>query len=364
MKTIVEGVNTMGELIKGVQEKAQPEVQTQAEPSPSSKVQPAYRQQLKQLDINDFLQKSDFQAFRLLAFNWSLIVLAFVIPAIWLNPLNICISLLVLANRQLGLSILMHECAHYSLFKTRPLNNWLGQVFFAAPILANVSGYRSYHLKHHREAGTTDDPDYPNYKDYPVSKMSLLRKTARDFSGLTGIKMIYAMLLMNAGILSYDLSYQGRKNDQQLSKLSIVKNLLKNLCLPFTIQLAMFSVLYVSGHAWLYSLWWISYLTVYMFLLRIRNAAEHANVPDLLDKDPRLHARTTYAIWWERMTFAPNFVNFHLEHHWQANVPCYHLKAFHYYIKSKGLLADVEVSTGYFDVVKRMLGNVNSVPVN
>jgi len=358
MKTIVKGVNVMSEYIQPVQEKAQSEV------PPSSKTQSAYRLQLKQLDISSFLQKSDFQAFRLLAFNWGLIILAFVIPAIWLNPLTVCSSLLVLANRQLGLSILMHECAHYSLFKTRSLNNWAGQVFFAAPILADVSCYSRYKLKHHRDAGTTVDPDYPNYKDYPVKTMSLLRKTLRDFSGLTGIKMIYAMLLMNAGILNYDLSYQGRKNDAELSKMSIAKNLISNLFLPVLIQTSMFSILYLSGYAWLYSLWWISYLTLYMFLLRIRNAAEHANVPDLLDKDPRLHARTTYVTWWERMTFAPNFVNFHLEHHWQANVPCYHLKKFHYFIKSNGLLEGVEVSTGYVDVVKRMLGKANVLPVS
>ena len=83
----------------------------EAKESPSPKNQAVYRQQLKQLDISSFLQKSDFQAFRLLAFNWGLIILAFVIPAIWLNPLTVCISLLVLANRQLGLAILMHVCA-------------------------------------------------------------------------------------------------------------------------------------------------------------------------------------------------------------------------------------------------------------
>jgi hypothetical protein len=38
-------------------------------------------------------------------------------------------------------------------------------------------------------------------------------------------------------------------------------------------------------------------------------------VPKLLDTRPRKHARTMAVSWWERLTVAPNDVNFHLEHH-------------------------------------------------
>ena len=315
-----------------------------------------YKTLLPADEIKAFTQKSDLKGLWLLLCNWGLIVLAFSLPALWLNPLTVIVSLILLANRQLGLAILMHECAHYSLFKTRSLNKWIGQWLCAAPVLADLDGYRRYHMKHHKDAGTTVDPDYPNYKNYPVTKRSLLRKTVRDFTGITGIKTLYVMMLMNAGLLTYDMSYQSNSAGRSLSPGQIVTNLLKNLFIPVLMNVVMWAVLYLSGHAWLYLLWWVSYLTVYMFILRIRNAAEHANVPNLLDKDPRLHARTTYASWWDRLTFAPNFVNFHLEHHWQPNVPCYNLKAFHHYLLEKGALDNVRMANGYIDVMRLLIG--------
>ena len=31
--------------------------------------------------------------------------------------------------------------------------------------------------------------------------------------------------------------------------------------------------------------------------------------------------------WWQRLLFAPNGVNYHMEHHFMASVPCYRLAA-------------------------------------
>lgn len=309
---------------------------------------------LNPIDIREFAEKSNLKGLWLLVFNWALIAFAFVLPSLWLNPLTIIMSLVILANRQLGLAILMHECSHYSLFKTHKLNQVLGQVFFGAPVLADLNGYRAYHLKHHKEAGTTADPDYPNYKNYPVTKQSLMRKALRDFTGVTGIKTLYALLLMNAGLLSYDMSYQSRVADKKLGIIQIIGNLIRNLALPFVVHLSLFGVLASTGNALLYLLWWVSYFTVYMFIVRIRNAAEHGNVPDLLDKNPLMHARTTYVSWWERLLFAPNYVNYHLEHHLRPNIPCYNLKAFHQYLLSKGHLDNVRIATGYMDVMGQL----------
>jgi fatty acid desaturase len=312
-------------------------------------------------DIREFAEKSDLKGAWLLGFNWFLIACAFALPSLWLNPITIIVSMIILANRQLGLAILMHECSHYSLFKTHKLNQVLGKIFCGAPVLANLDGYRTYHLKHHKDAGTTDDPDYPNYKNYPVTKQSLVRKVLRDFTGLTGIKTLYALLLMNAGLLSYDMSYQSNATDKKLHVLQIMTNLAKSLALPLIVHLSLFAVLASLGNAWLYLLWWVSYFTIYMFIIRIRNAAEHGNVPDLLDKNPLKHARTTYASWWERLIFAPNYVNYHLEHHLRPNIPCYNLKAFHHYLCAKGHMEDVKVAQGYMDVIRQLTIQADSL---
>ena len=50
------------------------------------------------------------------------------------------------------------------------------------------------HLQHHRLAGTGDDPDLPNYQDYPITRERMKRKVRRDLTGQTGwreLKGIY-----------------------------------------------------------------------------------------------------------------------------------------------------------------------------
>ncbi len=313
------------------------------------------RTALKPAEVKPFTERSDLIGAWLVLFNWGLIVLAFALPAIWWHPVSVIISLLLLANRQLGLAILMHECAHGALFASKSMNKWAGQVLCAAPVIADLDGYRKYHMRHHAEAGTTTDPDYPNYKNYPVTKLSMTRKVIRDLCGLTAIKTLYAVFLMNAGVLNYDMSYQSHAVEKKLRLGEIVANLAKNLALPVIVHIVMWAALYATGHGVLYGLWWLSYFTVYMLILRIRNAAEHGNVPDLLNTDPLQHARTTYASWWERLSFAPNYVNYHMEHHLRPSVPCYRLPAFHRYLKQRGLLDNVSIAKGYIEVVQQLV---------
>ncbi len=314
-------------------------------------------------ELKAFTQKSDAKGLWLVVFNWLVVIAAFLIPALWLNPLSIALCIILLANRQLGLAILMHECAHNALFKSQVLNTWLGRILCGAPVLADLEGYRRYHMQHHKKAGTTQDPDYPNYKNYPVSNISFARKMLRDFSGITGAKTLYAVLLMNAEVLNYDMSYQSHKAEKTLGPVQIMTNLWGNLWQSALIHLSMWAILYISGHGWLYALWWLSYLTVYMFFARIRNAAEHACVPDLLDKDPLLHTRTTYANWWERLSFAPNYVNYHMEHHLKPTIPCYHLAAFHRYLIEKEILNKAHVANSYIEVIKQLMGLPKGIPI-
>ena len=322
--------------------------------SVTSPVKPSIKSSLKPADIKQFTERSNTAGWWMLIVNWGLVAIAFALPIIWFHPITLVVSVVLLANRQLGLSILMHECAHYSLFESRQLNQNIGNYLCAAPVLASLDGYRKYHMDHHKLAGTDEDPDYANYKNYPVSKASMTRKILRDLIGLTAIKTLYATVLMRSGVLDYDLSYQNRKSVTKPTKLQMAVNLLKSFAAPIAVHLALFSLLAISGNAAFYGLWWISYLTLYMLFLRIRNAAEHGSVPDLLNTDPLLHARTTYASWWERLTVAPNYVNFHMEHHLRPSVPCYQLAAFHGFLKEKGIIERAEVADGYPSVMRAL----------
>lgn len=60
--------------------------------------------------------------------------------------------------------------------------------FAAAPINLALPDYRTYHLTHHRYAGTPNDPDLSFVAQYPVTRASLKRKFVRDVTGQTGLR--------------------------------------------------------------------------------------------------------------------------------------------------------------------------------
>jgi fatty acid desaturase len=108
-------------------------------------------------------------------------------------------------------------------------------------------------------------------------------------------------------------------------------------------------LLTVLGHPTLYLLWVAAWLTTYSLVMRIRSIAEHAMI---LDPERDLgNTRTTVARWWERLLIAPNYVNFHLEHHLLMTVPHYNLPRMHRLLRERGVLADACVTRGYPSVL-------------
>ena len=114
-------------------------------------------------------------------------------------------------------------------------------------------------------------------------------------------------------------------------------------------------VLSACGIAWTYLLWAVAYMTVFMFIIRVRQIAEHAAVPDLFDPDSRLNTRTIDAPWWQRMIFAPCCVNFHLEHHFMASVPCYKLRELRQLLRNRHALDGVPEFHGYGQLLRHVV---------
>lgn len=129
------------------------------------------------------IAKSSWRGVWLVAHAWGVIGLAMVLGAVW--PWLIPLLILIVANRQLGLLILMHDAAHGLLHPNRKVNDALCNWFCSS----GLHGYRVAHLKHHRFAQQVEDPDLPLSKPFPISQDSLLRKVRRDISGLTFLKL-------------------------------------------------------------------------------------------------------------------------------------------------------------------------------
>jgi fatty acid desaturase len=285
-----------------------------------------------------FTTRSDWRAGGLVLGNWLFIAALFAIVGAWPNPVTIVLAIILLAGRQLALSVLMHDCGHRTLFRTALLNDVIGQWLCALPVMNDQPSYAQGHLEHHRKAGSHDDPDLRNYQAYPVSRASFRRKAIRDLTGQTGFKLLSYILRGAAGVMSTE------KRD---SALPFVYQLL--------VQLALFLLLAACGIAWTYLLWVVAYMTVFMFIIRVRQIAEHAAVPDLFDPDSRRNTRTIDAPWWQRMIFAPCGVNFHMEHHFMASVPCYKLRELRQHLRRQHALDAVPEFRGYGQLLRHVV---------
>ena len=295
---------------------------------------------LNEAELEALSRRSDWRAAWLVLCNYAITAAIFAMMALWPNPLTILLGILLLGGRQLGFGVLVHECGHGTLFASRRLNEWVGEWLAAPPTFNNMKAYSRGHLKHHRLAGTRDDPDLPNYKDYPISRERLWRKLWRDLSGQTGWRQ-------TRGLFQSFLHFNELRAEQRQA---LARGLLVNL-----LALALFAYL---GVAWLYLVWWVALLTTNRLVSRLRQVAEHAAVPDLYDLDPRRNTRTIPAGWLDRLVFCPLGVNYHLEHHMLASVPIYNLPKMHRLLKARGYYDDVAFPGSYFD----MLRSVTAAP--
>lgn len=272
-------------------------------------------------------RRSDLRAWWAFAVNWGLIAGAFALVIAWPNPLTVPVAVLVLAGRQLGLGILVHDCAHHALFCSTRMNEGVGQWLAGWPMNISLAAYRTYHLAHHRHAGTPLDPDIGFVAAYPVARASLRRKLWRDLSGRTGWR---------------DL------------RMALARFRLRRQWPWVAFHLGLAAVLTVAGGWWAYGLWWVAYLFVYPVIMRLRQIGEHGVVIDRGQTDPRLNTATTLVRWWERLLIAPNHVNWHLEHHVAGGIPPYRLPAMHRLLRARGFYDGYDaISHGYFDVVAR-----------
>ena len=285
--------------------------------------------------IKELAQRSDLWGAWLTFHVWFVVIAAMSVFIIWPNVVTFILAFLLIGSRQHGMAILMHDAAHGILFKTKSLNEFVGQYLLGAPYGGDLESYRKYHLKHHRFTQSELDPDLPLSKKYPVSKASLRRKLLRDISGLTYFRLQLVTLRMKKGEAS-DI-----EGSDAFQKTSPWPYLITNVII--------FTILALLGHWWIYFALWLAPLWTWFFaVLRLRNITEHAITT--YDDNPLTHARTTHTNIFEKIFFGPYWVNYHVEHHAYMFVPCYRLKALH-----KAMINHhdkMEIKTGYLSVIK------------
>jgi len=303
------------------------------------------RATLSPAERRELLEIDPLQSWWMIGSNWLLVFAAMALVAWAPNPLTIVLALVVIAARQLGMAIVMHEAAHRTLFSNRRLNDWAGNWLAAYPVWAEVAPYRAYHLVHHTRTGTDQDPDLGLAAPFPITTDSFRRKVWRDLSGQTGWKQAKA-------VFRRDVGWARGRNQRSLGmnegkQLDVGWHKLIPVALTNGVLLGLLAL---AGYPALYLLWVASWLTTYRLVTRLRSIAEHGMVPDRLD--PLRNTRTTVASWWERLLVAPNRVNFHLEHHLLMTVPHHNLPRLHRLLRERGAVDESCITPGYLEVIR------------
>ena len=288
--------------------------------------------------------KSSLMGALLVAHAWLVIFSLLFIYTLFPSFILYLVVITLIAGRQLGLAILMHEGAHGLIANNVRFNNYISQFFCAFPMAVDTYDYRHYHLKHHRHTQTEDDPDLVLSKPFPITKSSFIRKMLRDLTGITGIKQRYQSIKKTFDNDTFKVD--GKEISGFKSKATLRGILLS--------QLLIFISMSIVGSWWYYFAFWIvPALTIFQFFYRIRNIAEHAVVPN--DCDDFNNARTTNASFIERCFVAPYYVNYHLEHHLFMFIPCYKLKDAHNLLVAKKYTNRMEIKKGYIPLLKSIL---------
>ncbi len=279
---------------------------------------------------------------------WGAIAIAFAALAVWPHPLTFVAAVIVIGGRQLALAILMHEASHYTLFRTRWLNDVAGNWLAGRFIWIDVRRYRTHHHLHHTKTGTHEDTDKSLVSPFPTSRASVARKLLRDATGLSVFRRFLGLVLMDMGVLKWTVAAEAVRLPR--NGRSIGSYLLEGAQNMFPVLLAngiLFGALWALGHAWVYAAWAVAYATTFSLFLRIRSMAEHActeATPDMLR-----NTRSTRAGLLARMTVAPLRVNYHIEHHVLPAIPWFRLQEAHRLLRERG---HVPPSPTYLDVLR------------
>lgn len=120
--------------------------------------------------------------------NWFWIIAAMAVgQQIGWNVVTVPLAMIVTGIHLHRNAVLGHEGAHYLISKNRLANDLFVNILFFWPAFATVSGYRAWHLQHHRWLGTDKDPEYEvksgaRYR-LPKSRWGLIGECVLDLFG-------------------------------------------------------------------------------------------------------------------------------------------------------------------------------------
>ena len=268
--------------------------------------------------LKQLTQRSDGRGLIQLGAHLAMLILAGIALHFTRDSVLLLVTLPLYAAILIFLFAPLHETIHFTVFKTRWLNNLV-----AAPIgfllLLPFQYFRVFHYAHHRH---TQNPEF----DPELLDMKPLRK--RYWLYLSGLPTWWQSFntIWQHALGRVEESYIEERHHKMVTKEARIH--LAGYALVLLI-----SLLVSSSLLWWY---WILPALVGQPLLRLYLLAEHGGC-DFSDNMLE-NSRTTYTVPW--LNFLAWNMPYHAEHHYLASVPFHALPALHAYtgqrVKYKG----------------------------
>jgi fatty acid desaturase len=266
-----------------------------------------------------------------LAGNW-LVIAAAITGSMLVGELYAwLIAAIIIGGRMHALGVLVHEFAHYRFVHDKRVNDWVGDVFAAWPLLVTVDGYRNNHLQHHQHANTEKDPDY-------MVKVGIERWTFP--------KRVRNLILTLGGYVAGINGYRDMRT--ALDRLNKAKAMPKAyIASRLSFYVGVLALMALIGGLDEFLIYWlIPYGCLFFTFNYVRSTAEHFAIDKIEQKLEG--TRTVIPHVWEKAFFSPHNVSYHLEHHLYPAVPYYNLPKLHAELmKNADYRARAHITHGY-----------------
>ena len=244
------------------------------------------------------LAKADPVRFLALVFSDWFVIAASLALARYINhPVGYWICVLIVGNRQHGIGVMLHDASHFTFSRNRRLNDLMGNLLAAWPLLVDVRTFRATHFAHHRSVGTPADTELIYRKqgapdwDLPKTRKGIYLDTLKDLCGRNCINYLYLYRLVGPSTF-------------------------RQMLPPLVFLAAIWSFVVYQGGLWIMAIWYSAMLTSFLACFRWRTWFEHLGFTGT-------HRVTLN--WWQRLLIAPHGAHCHYEHHLWPGIPCWNL---------------------------------------
>ncbi len=286
--------------------------------------------------VKTLSEQTLYKSLGYVAFDWIVIFATIAVAQMFSSFPVYLLAVLVIANRQHGLLILMHDSSHFRFSRNRKLNDITGELLTAWPLFIRMKAYREKHLAHHKNPNTELDPDFRDDR-YLKTRKQILKKLMGD-----------ALALNTFG----QLAEIKRLKTETTTTYKVLRAL-------FYVALA--TTLTLTGTWKLYLLYWIlPSFTWLKVVLRLRAISDHTGVQA---KEKPFDTRTIVPNLFDRIFLAPHNCSYHLGHHIYAAVPCYNLVQLHNAImKDSDMASKAHISHGYLNMLCEFPWSEKEIP--